>query len=121
MTIYNHRNNTETVYSCTAGGTFTKMVYGPDYGIAYCTKNHQRFLNWMLEEEMKEEEQKEQFQLRMLAIISHWERNDGFTRGGFDNEHYKKVLNYLSQSFEVTLTNNNSNIPKVPLKTVYPK
>ena len=121
MTIYNHQNNTETVYSCTAGGMFTKMVSGPDFGVAYCTRNAQRFLNWMLEEEIKEEEQREQFKLKMLAIISHWERNDGFTRGGFNNDHYKKVLSRLAETVSETFTTTHSNIPKVPLKTIYPK
>lgn len=124
MQIYSHENKTVTEFGV-SNGMFSKIIVGKDFSIAHTTTNTEKFLGWMIEEEVKEETKKEEFQLRMLQIISAWEcpKQIECFRGSFNNDHYKKVLAFVSDTSNmVTETfTNTSRIPKVKLKIVYPK
>lgn len=120
MILFSHKDQTETIFGVSCGN-FNKTVIGKDFAIAYVTKNPTKFLSWMIEEELKFEKKQEEQQLRMLSIISFWELNDGYTRGGFNNNHYQKVVSRKSELIDYTCTQSYSRIPKVQLKTIFPK
>jgi len=121
MQIFQHHNQTSTEFGITKGGNFTKSISGNDFAIVYCTSNPGRFLEWMVSDEVKEEKKQEDEKLKLLKIISSWELHKAFEcfRGGFNLDHYKKVLNYKALDLTETFTNT-SRIPKVKLKTIYP-
>lgn len=121
MQVYQHHNQTSTEFGVTKGGNFTKSISGNDFAIVYCTSNPGRFLEWMVSDEVREEKKQEEEKLKLLKIISSWELHKAFEcfRGGFNLDHYKKVLNYKALDFTETFTIN-SRIPKVKLKTIYP-
>ena len=75
----------------------------------------------MVSDEIKEERKQEEEKLKLLKIISSWElpKSIGCFRGAFNDDHYKKVLNYKSLLFSETFSES-SRIPKVKLKTIYP-
>lgn len=121
MQIYSHDNQTTTEFSTTKEGNFMKSITGKDFAIVYCTSNTQRFLNWMVSDEIKQEEKREEEKLRLLKMISSWELHKAYEcfRGAFHLDHYKKVLNHKTLSFTETFSET-SRIPKVKLKTIYP-
>lgn len=120
MKVFQHHNQTTTEFGTTKGGNFTKTITGYDFAICYCTSNAQRFLEWMVSDEVKEERKQEEEKLKMLKIISSWELHKAYEcfRGAFHLDHYKKVLNHNALNLNVPISE--SRIPKVKLKTIYP-
>lgn len=121
MHLFNHQTGTHTEFSMTKEGNFMKTIIGKDFVAMQCTPSPARFLEWMVSDEVKEEKKQEDEKLKLLKIISSWELHKAFEcfRGGFNLDHYKKVLNYKTLYFTETFTNT-SRIPKVKLKTIYP-
>lgn len=121
MQLYNHQSKTTTEFSTTKEGNFMKTVFAKDFILMQCTPNPARFLEWMIQDEIKEEEKQQEEKLKLLKIISSWELHKAFEcfRGGFNLDHYKKVLNHKVMYMTETYTNT-SRIPKVKLKTVLP-
>lgn len=121
MQLFNHQTGPHTEFSFTKEGNYMKTIIAKDFIVMKCTPNPGLFLEWMVSDEVQQEQKKEEEQLKLLKMISSWELHKAYEcfRGSFNHDHYKKVLNYKSVMFSETFSET-SRIPKVKLKTVYP-
>lgn len=93
MTLFT--NNTQVEYGVTQDGWMQQAISSKDEVMIRATSNVNKYMSWMLNEEIEKESKQEEEKLQMLKIINWWEmpkQASEFFRGSFDLDHYQKVL-----------------------------
>lgn len=93
MTLFT--DNTQIEYGVTQDGWMQQTITSKDEIVIRATSNINKYMNWMLNEEIVKECKCEKEKLQMLKMINWWEmpkQASEFFRGSFNLSHYNKVL-----------------------------